>query len=166
MIIKRVYVFALLLVLSACFKDEEYDTQLILMPSIQDASGGDYLPYAGCVAYAFVADTAVWEIRSLADALAGVMTLREDSDITMQPIASAVGYEEDGLDVGTMLSMQVEAEKPIIVIANDSEGIYAWRFFSVGLNLSKTYLDVIFRSWKTADYTENSWNYFITTPLD
>ncbi len=156
-------IFALLLTLSSCFKDEEYDTQLIVRPSIQYITGGEFSPYTGCVAYAFAADTANWEILSWEDARDGVLSRKGDSSDKRAPIATAVSYEEEGLDAGSMLKMQVNRETALIVVANTIDETYAYKIYTVGLNLSKTYVYTLFRSWKTEDYKESYWEYIVPT---
>ncbi len=159
--IKFFCIFAVILTLSGCFKDEEYDTQLIVRPSIQYISGGDFSPYTECVAYAFVADTANWEFLSWEDARDGVMSSKTNSSDKRAPIATATSYEEEGLDEGSMLKMQVQRETALIVVANTIEETYAYKIYTVGLNLSKSYIYTLFRDWKTEDYTENYWEYFV-----
>ncbi len=143
----------------SCFKDEEYNTEFVLRPMIQTVSGGDFVGYEDCVAYAFDADTAQWEILSWEDARSGVLTSREDPAVTKLPFAVAKSYVEDSLE-DTMLSMRLDCESAMIVVAHNTTENYGYRLYDVGLNLSTTYAYARFRTWKEGEYTESYWIYY------
>lgn len=149
----------LLASLWSCFKDEEYNTNLVLRPMIQTVSGGDFVGYEDCVAYAFDADTAQWELLSWDDARNGVLRSKEDSTLTMLPFAVAQSYTEDELE-DTMLSMRLACQSAMIVVAHNTTENYGYRLYSVGLNIETTYAYVRFRTWKEGEYTESNWIYY------
>ncbi|MFI3302230.1 MAG: hypothetical protein SNH35_02365 [Rikenellaceae bacterium] len=144
--------------LVGCFKDEEYNTKLVLRPMEQVESDGDFVAYADCVAYVFDADSTEWMVASWADAVSGVLTSKEDGVSTKSAYATASGYSEEGLE-DTMLSVNVALMTPMIVVANTVTENYGYTQYSVGLNLATTYLYARFRPWKECIYTEGSWVY-------
>ncbi len=146
--------------LSGCFKEEEYNTKLVLRPAMQDVSGADFAPLSECVAYAFVADTTQWEFTSWQDAVEGVMRNKEVYNTTLSPFATAESYEEVGLDEGSMLSMRIAKETALIVVAHTTTENYAWTIYSLGMNVETTYLYVPFRFWKEGEYTQSSWQLY------
>ncbi|MFI3292989.1 MAG: hypothetical protein SNI70_05675 [Rikenellaceae bacterium] len=157
---KRVILYIVLVVtLSSCFKDEEYSTKMVVRPYVQAVSGGDFVGYEDCVAYAFDADTAEWEVLSWIDARNGVLTSKEDPSKTLAPIAVAQSYTEEGLE-DTMLSMQVNEQSVMVVVAHTTTEDYGYRLYDVGLNLSTTYVTARFRTWKEGEYTESYWIYY------
>ncbi|MFI3282446.1 MAG: hypothetical protein SNG10_02820 [Rikenellaceae bacterium] len=157
---KRLVLYILFsLTLWSCFKDESYDTILVVRPQVQDSSSGDFVSYEDCVAYAFNADTASWEIASWADAKAGILTSKVDANTTQLPFAVGESYVEDSLE-DTMLAMRIARESALIVVAHNTTENYGYRIYDVGLNLDKTYIYARFRPWKEGEYTESYWTYF------
>ncbi len=156
---KKVVLYILIAVaLCSCFKDEEYDTTMVLRPTEQVTSGDDFTDCADCVAYAFDADSTEWKVASWADACSGVLTSKSDDTVTKTAYAVAASYSEEGLGDG-MLSMRVALFQPMIVVANTLAEEYAYTQYELGLNLDKTYIYVRFRPWKSGIYTESSWVY-------
>ncbi len=158
---KRFYIYILVVVLfCGCFADEEFGTEIVLRPTVQLESGGDFVEYADCVVYAFDADTTAWELLSWEDARDGVLSSKIDATAKLLPFAQAQSYLEEGLD-DIRLSMWVESSSVMIVTANSVSENYGYTIYSVGLNLSKTYIDAPrFRTWKSGEYTEGNWLYY------
>ncbi len=161
---KKLSIFVTLIcALSGCFKEENYDTRLVLRPAVQLTSSDTFTPLGECVAYAFKADTAQWEIASWEDARNGVMRSRSDQNKTLEPFAVATDYQQEGLDEGTMLAMQLSHAKALIVVAHTSTENYAWTIYDVGINIPTTYIHVPFRFWKEGEFKQGKWLFFAPT---
>lgn len=160
--VRILYIFALILTLSSCFKDEEYDSRLIVRPQMQDVSDGEWIAYEGCVAHVFEANSDEWEVLSWDDAVAGILSSVEDSNIKKYASSTSSGYyNEDGLDEGSMLAVKANQQYVMLVVANTTDAFYACQDYTLGMNIGKTYIYSRFRSWKTSSYEEGDWTYFV-----
>ncbi len=157
---KRVALYILIAIsLCGCFESEEYNTTLVVRPWVQTESNGDFVEYDDCVAYAFVADTAEWEVASWEDARLGVLTSKFDSSQTLAPVAEGQSFVADSLE-STMLALNLGVESAMIVVAHNTTANYGYRLYDVGLNISTSYLYARFRTWKSGEYTESNWIYY------
>lgn len=65
---------------AGCFKEVSYRTDYVLKPLVQENSGdvAQLLPEGKAQAFAHAADTVFWEVASYEDALAGIITRRDN----------------------------------------------------------------------------------------
>ncbi len=157
---KRVLTYIVIVMsLCSCFDDVAYDTNFVLIPTVQYASGGEFESYADCVAYAFDADADFWEVTSWENACDGVLTSKEDPNVTMLPFEVARSYDDD-IHSEPMLSMNLDRESVMIVVAHTTSEDYSYMSYSVGVNIPTVYGYVRFRPWKEGFYSESSWIYY------
>lgn len=154
--------------MAGCFKEVSYDTAYVLKPLLQNASGSDVEPFEGTLAYAFAADTAEWEVTSYDDALAGIITSRQDpSQKISTPLATAEPYEAEGA-VG-WLTMRIKRSSALVVAVDPTHRLYGYRQQGFGQNMPYLYSTVVFRPWKQSYDESKSWfmrNDFYTPPLE
>lgn len=161
----RIYICVVVAaILAGCFKDEAYDTNIILRPAQQQVSGGDFIDLEGVVAYAFAVDTTYFEVKSYADALNGIVTNKTSNEVA-PPIAVATPYG-DGQDsyIGAM-QMRVQQEDVMLLAVDTENEDYAYTNYTVGLNLPTTYISLPFRPWKEGAYKQGTWWYVVAEAL-
>ncbi|MFI3324262.1 MAG: hypothetical protein SNI45_06670 [Rikenellaceae bacterium] len=142
--------------LASCFNSTEFDTDCIISPVTQVASGEDYIDLEGVVCYAFEGTTDDWEILSYEDALAGIAT-SVSGDQTLSPYVVASSY------AGSLsqLSIYLDREYSLVVAVDPSSEIYTYIDYEVPHNLYELYVTLIFLPWKVANYTTSSWTYVV-----
>ena len=72
--------FTAVVLFAGCFKEVSYRTDYVLKPLVQENSGdvAQLLPEGKAQAFAHAADTVFWEVASYEDALAGIITRRDN----------------------------------------------------------------------------------------
>ncbi len=160
---KRLATLLLMLVtMTSCFVDTEYNTLYTIKPLEQLESAGEYTTLSGVVAYAFEADTVTWGVESYENALNGVITNRENGE-EMTPVSVSEPYE------GTfenMVAMQLPFSKVMVLVVDTINKGYAFTEYEIGEGVAQTFVTVIFRTWKnTAAYRDGSW-YFVPTIVE
>ncbi|MFI3259811.1 MAG: hypothetical protein R3Y16_06930 [Rikenellaceae bacterium] len=175
------YILALTIATS-CFKDKSYETTLVVVTAQQSESGGDFTSLDNSVVYAFAADTTDYMILDYYDALGGVLTNKltgeklsplavgEATQITYEYTFEADEDEEedeaedeefqDGDLIVTTFdayTMSVEQESVMLVAVDPTSENYAYTNYTVGLNLSTTYITVSFRPWKSDSFSQGTW---------
>ncbi|MFR9653562.1 MAG: hypothetical protein SNG47_07105 [Rikenellaceae bacterium] len=157
---KRVFTYLLsLLALTSCFESVEYSTKILMTPMMMDESG-DYIPLDWTEAYAFVADTAIYEFGTYDEAYKGVMKNKE-SGASLSPIAAAYTYSiADDLYATETLAMDIDDAQDIIILVLDTQHeAYCYRLYTVAENLIYTYLYPTFYPYKYGSYTYGDWCY-------
>ncbi len=152
-----------LVALAGCFKEESYDTTLVLRPTEQTESGGDYVSLSGVVAYAYAADTTYYCVVDYDAALAGIVTNKE-SGAVLAPIATATAYTAEELE--DAIAMQTDREEIMLVAVDTKSEGYAYANYTVGINLPTTYITLAFRPWKEGKYLQGKWMYFAAESID
>lgn len=157
---KILYILAVSVLLGGCFKKVSYDTDYVLKPLRQPASGEIYLPVEGAVAYAFNADTAQWTVASYDDALAGILTSRTDPGQKIStPAATAEPYEKEGTE--GWLYMHLGSESQLVLAVDPVDRLYAYTQQALGENLPELYVSLPFKPWKEGtSYKDGNWLYF------
>ncbi|MFR9666630.1 MAG: hypothetical protein SNF68_01515 [Rikenellaceae bacterium] len=188
--IKRVLTYIVAIVaIVGCFKNEAYDSTLVIIPAQQSASGEEFEYLSSCVVYAFAADTTNYTPQSYDEALAGIITNKENGE-RLSPIAVGEKYSsyysykyeieeedddddddeevvypyEDGEIVTTLiegLSMQIMMQNIMLVAVDTQNEGYAYCNYELGMNLAITYITVSFRPWKTAPFEQGDWMYVV-----
>lgn len=143
--------------LASCYNSTEFDTDCIISPVTQAASGEEYIDLEGVICYAFEGTTDNWEVASYEDALAGVVTSIV-GDSTQSPYAVASPY------AGSLsqLSIYLDREFSLLVAIDPSSEIYAYIDYEVPHNLYELYVTLSFLPWKVASYTIKSWTYVVS----
>ncbi|MFI3248644.1 MAG: lipoprotein [Rikenellaceae bacterium] len=154
-----------LLTLTGCFKDVSYNTTIVLRPTQQIASGGDAIELPGVVAYAFVADTTYFTVTSYEMAMQGVMVEKETGE-EISAFASSAPYDDSDNFYENSIALQVDQnEGTIAIVAIDTlNGDYGYTTYSVGVNLSTTYLAVNFAPWKEGKFEYGKWCFVVGEP--
>ncbi|MFR9503621.1 MAG: hypothetical protein SNH73_04135 [Rikenellaceae bacterium] len=147
--------------LVSCFESTAYNTNCIVQPVEQVASGDDYVPLAGTKFFAFEGSTDEWYPLSYEDALEGVLT----SVTTGEKLSSIdEGVSFNGASEGE-LSILLDKEEMILVAVDPASEIYGYRDYEVPHNLTTLYMSVPFLTWKLADYSVSSWT-FVVPPFE
>lgn len=151
--------FAAAALVTGCFKDVSYDTTYVLKPLVQENSGDASLPLeAGkAQAYAYGADTTYWTVASYEDALAGVISRRDNpSERLTAPLVTAEPYEQEG--DATWLRMQFTKELMMVVAVDTEHRIYGYTQQEVPVNFPKLYVSLVFKPWKEGnEYKDGNW---------
>ncbi len=181
-----IYILALFALCSCLGGDEEYNTLLVVRPTHQVESSSPNEWLEGCVAYVFegvsVEDIDLWSVESYDDALNGVMTnvqsgekitatakgvdytfpeidpedLPESYDPEYDPEAEDNRVYEYGVGA---LSMQIGGEDIALLVVDPSTESYGYTALEVGMNLSVTYVSVLFHDWKYGSYASGKWKF-------
>ncbi|MFR9650062.1 MAG: hypothetical protein SNJ33_05400 [Rikenellaceae bacterium] len=149
---KILIIFATALLFVGCFFDEAYDTEYRLKNLVQAATGDDGESLSGVVLYAFEGDAEDWGARSYEDALQGV-AYDESTGELLTPFA--VGVTD--VDNPETVSVRLNCESVMLLAVDTVNQIFATSNYSVGLNLSTTYVTLLWRPWKDSSYSEGSW---------
>lgn len=161
-------ILALALLCAGCFKDVSYKTTYILKPLSQFTSGAPLEPLAETKAYAFDADTAQWTVATYEDALAGVISRRDNpSEKRSDPYATAAPYEAEG--TAGWLQMNLSKSSQLVVVTDPASRRYAFTQQRLEENTGTLYVSVVFRLWKEGlSYKDGNWIFcdeFYTPPV-
>ncbi len=149
---------AVMMAIVGCFKEEVYNTTLVVRPYQELTSGADETVLSGVVAYAFATDTTTHKVLSYSDAVAGVVVSKETGE-QLLPIATATSYTSEDLEGA--IAMQIEQESVMLVVADEGCENYAYSNYDVGLNLPTTYITLTFRPYKTTSFIQGKWQYIV-----
>lgn len=155
---KRAAIYLLtVLMLTGCFKEESYDTTLILKPTVQRNSGSSFEPYTGVKAYAFDADTTLWAVLSYEDALKTTISLKgAPATKSSTPLATAEPYAYDGTT--GWLQMSVSTPSLMLLAVDEQTKVYAYTQVALGVNLPQLYVSLPFMPWKKGKrYKTGNW---------
>ena len=92
--------FTAVVLFAGCFKEVSYRTDYVLKPLVQENSGdvAQLLPEGKAQAFAHAADTVFWEVASYEDALAGIITRRDNpTEKQTVPLVTAEPYQQEGI---------------------------------------------------------------------
>ena len=171
-----------LLLLTACLKAGRYETDYILKPSVQTQSANPAEPLEGVICYRFEVDTLDWGIASYDDALAGIITRKEDpSQRLAEPAAVAVPFTPGAEDLAAAaeegdgdelpdtpapstlhwLQMPFGGESSMVVAVDPESRLYAYTMQQPMLNLKRIFVSVIFQPWKEGNAFKNgNWSFY------
>lgn len=112
-------------------------------PSVQPDEGADPQEIPSVKVYAYAADTTLWRIASYDDAVAGVITSKNDPD--QQRLApSFAAYKSDA---GTY-DMSVSERTLMIVVVDRTDRMYAYTKQEVDLEGEPRAFGIVFRPWR------------------
>lgn len=151
---------AALLLLAGCFKSVSYKTTYVIKPLVQNASGDATLPLADVKAYAFAVDTTKWRVASYDDALAGIITSKENpSEKITTPIATAEPYVREGTE--GWIQMSIGNPSQMVLVVDTQNKIYCYTQQALGQNLGELFVALVFRPWKTGNaYKDGEWSFY------
>lgn len=157
---KRIIWFLAAALLVGCFKDVSYKTNYVLKPLAQELSGDPNLPFEGLKAYAFAADTAFYTVATYDDALAGVISLKDNpSEKISTPIATAEPYELEGTQ--GWMHMMLSSPTQMVVAVDPTHRLYAYTQQDLGENLPNLYVSLLFKPWKEGfAYKDGNWSFY------
>lgn len=150
------YIVVMVVALSGCFKDEDYDTLMIFTPTEQVDDSSDAAALDGVLTYAFVADTTDYGVLSYEDALRGVVTDKLTGE-ELLPISIGEPMGNDAYQ----LSMAVSEPSVMLVAVDTKNEDYAYTNYSVGMNLATTYIALPFHPYKEVNFSVGSWYYVV-----
>ncbi len=157
---KILYILSAAALLAGCFDSVSYKTRYVLKPLVQQESGDPVDALMNAQAFAYAADTTQWTVASYDDALAGVITNKENpADKKTTPIV-AEPYEELGSE--WWLSIPVNGPKYMIVAVDTEHKLYAYTTQKFVENMSGgLYVDLTFKLWKTGkSYKDGAWSFY------
>ena len=144
------------LIFSSCEKDGVLSTTYNITPWLQFENGGASFFVSNVKAYAYYGDTAYWKVDSWDDALAGIVTNKEDGS-KLAPVYEATP------DADYMMSMGPLTQEQLMLLvcytAPDEVGgakMYAWRNAKIIENLPQIYVDLVFKPWRENYYYSDS----------
>ena len=152
----------------SCLKSGSYETTYIIKPRVQEQSVGGTEPLEGVVAYAYEVDTLDWGIASYADAVAGIITHKNDPDRRLtEPDDIATPYDgtaaADGSEGNTVgwLQLPLGRRARMVVAVDRTDSIYGYTMQQPQLNLPRLYVSLIFQPWKEGfSYKVGNWSFF------
>lgn len=153
---------------AGCFKDVSYKTSYVIKPLSQETSRDETLPLEGARAYAYDVDTTFWEVATYEDALAGVVSRKENpSERLSSPYATAESYQWEGA-VG-WLRMPLDKPSQMVVVVDPTHRLYAFTQQEIVENLPVLYVSLAFKPWKEGySFREGAWvvcNEFYEPPV-
>ncbi|MDE5815415.1 MAG: hypothetical protein K2H42_03880 [Alistipes sp.] len=141
------------------FYNEFYTPPVVLKayfrPTLQTEDEGEETAFTSqqIKAYAYVADTTEWRVASYADAAAGVITRKDDSESRTTPNFQA--YYESG---SGLWGMEVTDTPLMAVVVDRQHRVYAYTKFEPDLAGASPTWPVVFRTWRTEQrYKEDGW---------
>lgn len=146
--------------LTGCLKNDSHETTLVLKPWAQENPGSAVAPLTEAKAYAFDADTTEWTVASYDDALAGIITSRQNPAQRIEtPESVAEPYTYEG--ASGWLQMPLPAPSRMILAVDPASRLYAYTQQQSGENLPQLYVSVVFRAWKEGfSYKDGNWVFF------
>lgn len=165
--------------LSGCLKDNTTATVYVLKPLVQEQSVDRPEPLAdGVRLYSYPADTADWQVLSYDDALAGVITSKENpSEQQSEPASVGVPFQytatapegEDPYQSVGWLQMPVTRQQQMVVAVDTQHKLFAYTLQEPVLNVPYLYVSLVFAPYKEGRiYKSGNWvfrNDFYNPPL-
>lgn len=140
---------------TGCFKEIGYNTFYVLMPWVKSGTERPVPIYNDVLLYAFVADTAQWDVLSYQDAVDGVITSRTTGE-KMQPVAQGEPYVIDGNE--NWLAMQIDGPRLFILAVDTQNRLYGFMEQLNGGNVPQLYVSVtFFPKEKKTRYKSGRW---------
>lgn len=157
----RIISLAAALALTGCFKEVSYRTTYVLKP-LQQLTQDDRNPsvIAGATAFAYDADTTAWCVASYDDALAGVITSKDDpAQKRTEPVAVSQPYVYEGAE--GWLQMPLDREWQMVALVDPVNRLYAYTQQQLAQNLGTTYVSAVFQPWKSGfSYKNGNWSIY------
>lgn len=124
-----------------------------ISPSVQVEEGGETTEPAKLKAYAYAVDTTAWKIGSYVDAVAGVITRKDDPD-QKRSNPNFLAYREESGSYG----MEVSSPTLMVVVVDQTNELYAYSKQVVDLTGESVTFPVVFRIWRPEYlYVEDGW---------
>ncbi len=147
----------LALMLAGCFKDVAESTRYVIKPYAQAVKDDETTPLAGCMAYAFDADTAAWGVASYDDALNGIITGKLNGKTNSEPFSRSV---EDSGGEG-WIALDISRHSQMIVVIDTEHRRYAYTQYEKPENLPALYVTLTFNLWKEGlSFSEGKWSFY------
>ena len=145
-----------MLTMTGCFKKVTTNTTLIVKTLVESKSGERQLPTNEAFGYIYYTDKEEWTIESYADAEAKVITHIATGEKLTVPDVESEPYTQEGL-TSSYIAMPQTSSPALVVVVYPAAQMYAymWRR-NEAENLYKTYLTLIFHTWKTDTYQEGN----------
>lgn len=149
-------VMVAMLTMTGCFKKVTTNTTLIVKTLVESKSGERQLPTNEAFGYIYYTDKEEWTIESYADAEAKVITHIATGEKLTIPDVESEPYTQEGL-TSSYIAMPQTSSPALVVVVYPAAQMYAymWRR-NEAENLYKTYLTLIFHTWKTDTYQEGN----------
>ncbi|MBQ1224790.1 MAG: hypothetical protein IIW38_01385 [Alistipes sp.] len=149
-------VMVAMLTMTGCFKKVTTNTTLIVKTLVESKSGERQLPTNEAFGYIYYTDKEEWTIESYADAEAKVITHIATGEKLTVPDVESEPYTQEGL-TSSYIAMPQTSSPALVVVVYPAAQMYAymWRR-NEAENLYKTYLTLIFHTWKTDTYQEGN----------
>lgn len=160
-----------MLSLTGCFKKVTTDTTLCIKVLTEEVSGGEKLPAEGCFGYIYYIDSKDWTIESYDDAVNKVITNVATGEKRSEPNGESEPYMMEGSS-NNYISIFQDEPSALVVVVNPATRMYAYIHRQTQAeNLPKTYLTLIFHTWKSSNYTEGTkegykWNVVVPEPTE
>ena len=150
---------AVTLACTACFEKVQSATDYVLKPLVQYSSGGLTEPLEGVIAYAFDADTTAWGVASYDDALAGIITSKENpAERIDTPLAAAEPFDHEELTDRLWMSLP---PRSLMLLAVDTQNrLYAYTQQAFVENLGSLYISLIFKPWREVTAYQEKWSFY------
>lgn len=144
-----ILLFAVAALSAGCFKSVSFNTDYVLKPLAEISSGDVPVPFAEdeVQAFAYAVDTSLWTVSTYDDALAGIITQRDDPSVRLTTplvVADSV-LGEDGL----RLTMRLKESSIMVVAVDTKDKLYGYTQQEVPENFPTLYVTVIFQPWKS-----------------
>lgn len=139
--------------LTGCFKKESYDTIYRIAVYNQNVSTEAPTRAADLESYAFYVDTTLWRIASWQDALAHVITNKENPSLTLsQPDVVGTFDAEADFQVALPLTQPMS----MLVVVDRANSMYAYRKYLSPINIESILTQLHIYAWKPT-YSANGW---------
>lgn len=144
---------------TGCFEKVNDRTEYLLKPLVQYTSGGPAEPLGEVVAYAFAADTAAWGVASYEDALAGILTAKENPAERIEtPLATAAPCETEGMT--DRIRMSLPAGSRMLLAVDTQHRLYAYTQQELVENLGTLYVSLVFKPWREGTAYQEKWSFY------
>jgi len=144
---------------TGCFEKVNDRTEYLLKPLVQYTSGGLAEPLEEVVAYAFAADTTAWGVASYEDALAGIVTAKENPAERIEtPLATAAPCETEGMT--DRIRMSLPAGSLMLLAVDTQHRLYAYTQQELVENLGTLYVSLVFKPWREGTSYQEKWSFY------
>lgn len=139
--------------MTGCFKKESYDTIYRIAVYNQNVSSEPLTRAADLESYAFYVDTTMWYIASWEDALAHVITDKENPSRKLsQPDVEGVFDAEADFQVALPLTQEMS----MLVVVDKANSMYAYRKYLSPINIETILTQLHIYAWRPT-YSANGW---------
>lgn len=139
-----------------CFKKETTDTTLVIKSLVEPESGAERTAAPDVYGYIYYTENEDWTISSYEDAAAKIITHPLTNEQLTTPDVESEPYIMEGSQNSYISLFQSGAPALVVVVYPESR-MYAYMYRKAeAINLTHTYLTLIFHPWKDKPYTEGS----------